>query len=71
MKKAALLLVIALVIIAPAGLAVARPNTSFTDADIKGNYGLLTRGTLISTDDSAALGSRGHNRDSLQRRKRE
>ncbi len=47
MKKAAPLLVIALVIIAPAALAVARPDTSFTDADIKGNYGLLTRGTLI------------------------
>ena len=46
MKKAALLLVIALGI-APAGFAVARPNTSFTDADIQGNYGLLNQGSII------------------------
>lgn len=46
MKKAVLLLVIALGI-APAGLAVAGPNTSFTDADIQGNYGLLNQGSII------------------------
>ncbi len=46
MKKAALLLVIALGI-APAGLALAGPNTSFTDADIQGNYGLLNQGSII------------------------
>jgi len=46
MRKAALFLVIALSI-APAGLADAHSNKSFSDENIKGSYGLLSQGTLF------------------------